>query len=179
MSAQAVLEVTELLETILLNLPVKDLLFVQKTCKRFKEVVDSPSPLQKALFRRPGTVEHVRSDANIQYFDFLGQKFAVNPLLATYKPNYGQAYEISTNSYVTYVKNDAPVITLRPGTRRACIEYRKGAFGLSGGTYDSSSIPTMQPSCLRMHLTQPPLPAGIEVYYCVWAHFEGQRKSSV
>ncbi|KAK3623062.1 hypothetical protein LTR56_021815 [Elasticomyces elasticus] len=60
MAVQEVLTLPELLECILLNLPIRDLLFSQKVCRRWKAAVDS-SPIQKALFFRPGTA------ANINY----------------------------------------------------------------------------------------------------------------
>ncbi|KAK6414388.1 hypothetical protein LTR81_011760 [Elasticomyces elasticus] len=60
MAVHDVLDLPELLECILLNLPIRDLLFSQKVCRRWKAAVDS-SPIQKALFFRPGTA------ANINY----------------------------------------------------------------------------------------------------------------
>ncbi|KAK5710222.1 hypothetical protein LTR17_019057 [Elasticomyces elasticus] len=48
--AQQVLHLPELLENILLRLPIKDLLFSQKVCGTWKAVVDTSPHIQEALF---------------------------------------------------------------------------------------------------------------------------------
>ncbi|KAK5698014.1 hypothetical protein LTR97_006974 [Elasticomyces elasticus] len=48
--AQQVLHLPELLENILLRLPMKDLLFSQKVCRTWKAVVDTSPHIQEALF---------------------------------------------------------------------------------------------------------------------------------
>ncbi|KAI7281649.1 hypothetical protein KC345_g4018 [Hortaea werneckii] len=49
----AVLHTTELLENILYFLPMKDLLFAQRVCTRWRELIQRSIPLQEALFLRP------------------------------------------------------------------------------------------------------------------------------
>ncbi|KAK3632723.1 hypothetical protein LTR56_016193 [Elasticomyces elasticus] len=60
--ATQVLALPELLETILLGLPIKDLLFAQKVCKTWMEVTEGSARIQKALFFIPGS----SLDANIE-----------------------------------------------------------------------------------------------------------------
>ncbi|KAI7322487.1 hypothetical protein KC315_g8800 [Hortaea werneckii] len=49
----AVLHTTELLENILYFLPMKDLLFAQRVCTKWRELICRSIPLQEALFFRP------------------------------------------------------------------------------------------------------------------------------
>ncbi|RMY86147.1 hypothetical protein D0862_10995 [Hortaea werneckii] len=49
----AVLHTTELLENILYFLPMKDLLFAQRVCTEWRELIQRSVPLQEALFLRP------------------------------------------------------------------------------------------------------------------------------
>ncbi|KAI6795034.1 hypothetical protein KC361_g5256 [Hortaea werneckii] len=49
----AVLHTTELLENILYFLPMKDLLFAQRVCTKWRELIQRSVPLQEALFFRP------------------------------------------------------------------------------------------------------------------------------
>lgn len=87
--ASKVVAVTELLESILVELPMKDLLFAQKICKHWKAVIDTSDKLQKALFLKPGTATDAPPDA----FGFsnesgrvskVGGSIVVNPLLCPY-----------------------------------------------------------------------------------------------
>jgi hypothetical protein len=72
-ATQKVFGVFELLEAILLNLPIKDLLFAQKISKNFNQVIKSSTPLQKALFFQPGNLEDAAVDAKIHYLDTAGR----------------------------------------------------------------------------------------------------------
>ncbi|KAK4547127.1 hypothetical protein LTR36_001348 [Oleoguttula mirabilis] len=56
------LAVTEILESILVELPMRDLLFAQRVDKRFQSVIQSSQKLQRALFFLPepvGTEPHI------------------------------------------------------------------------------------------------------------------------
>ncbi|KAK3684610.1 hypothetical protein LTR37_020110 [Vermiconidia calcicola] len=53
--ASQVFSTTELLEAILLDLSIKNLLFAQGVCKKWKAVIDASSKLQEALFFKPVT----------------------------------------------------------------------------------------------------------------------------
>ncbi|KAK3623063.1 hypothetical protein LTR56_021816 [Elasticomyces elasticus] len=54
-----VLDLPELLENISLNLPIRDLLSTQKSCKQWKATVKSSVRIQRALFFIPGTAEDI------------------------------------------------------------------------------------------------------------------------
>jgi hypothetical protein len=89
MSAQeSVLALPELLESILLHLPLKDLLFAQKVSRQWQTVIATSPPIQQALFFAPGQVKDAAVDATtIQAEDFPEDcafppgKVAINPLL--------------------------------------------------------------------------------------------------
>lgn len=52
-SSDAVFDAAELLEMILLQLPVNDLLLNYRVCKQWKSAIDASPNVQKALFMRP------------------------------------------------------------------------------------------------------------------------------
>src|ERR1700712_940845 len=49
-ASDRVLATTELLELILLKLPMRDLLLAQRVSSRFKRVIDNSRPIQRSLF---------------------------------------------------------------------------------------------------------------------------------
>ncbi|KAK3616058.1 hypothetical protein LTR56_026207 [Elasticomyces elasticus] len=53
------LQLPELVEPILLNLPTRDLLVAQRVCTTWKATIDRSHPIQKALFFMPGTAQDV------------------------------------------------------------------------------------------------------------------------
>ncbi|KAK4917190.1 mitochondrial 2-methylisocitrate lyase [Elasticomyces elasticus] len=72
--ATQVLGLPELVEIILLGLPTRDLLFAQKVCKTFKDVIDRSKSIQKALFFLPGTADDVNfNPQDIHQYDRLGE----------------------------------------------------------------------------------------------------------
>ncbi|KAK4956727.1 hypothetical protein LTR10_006255 [Elasticomyces elasticus] len=58
MTARA-LVIPEVLENILLGLPIKDLLFAQKVCTTWKQVMEGSPGIQRALFLLPGATTDV------------------------------------------------------------------------------------------------------------------------
>ena len=62
----AVFETYEILESILHKLPMKDLLFAQKVCKTFKQIIGRSGKLQRALFFKqvPAKTQKVASQGN-------------------------------------------------------------------------------------------------------------------
>lgn len=54
---KAVFNTTELLENILLHLPIRSILTAQRVCRQFKELVDTSIHLQTALWMRTKNVE--------------------------------------------------------------------------------------------------------------------------
>ncbi|KAI7342132.1 hypothetical protein KC354_g16583 [Hortaea werneckii] len=94
----AVLHTTELLENILYFLPMKDLLFAQRVCMKWRELIRRSIPLQEALFFRskelnsfwrlikePGKPAKLRKASRKEYFeDWSGEildSAIPNPLL--------------------------------------------------------------------------------------------------
>ncbi|KAK5710228.1 hypothetical protein LTR17_019063 [Elasticomyces elasticus] len=63
--ASHALAVPELLENILLRLHTRDLLFAQKVCKAWKEVMEASPKLQRALFFKPGTCDIAYDDTGV------------------------------------------------------------------------------------------------------------------
>lgn len=56
-AAERVFIIPELLENILLRIPMKTLLLSQRTCRSFKAIIDGSKPLQRKLFFRPAVGE--------------------------------------------------------------------------------------------------------------------------
>ncbi|KAK3637111.1 hypothetical protein LTR56_013843 [Elasticomyces elasticus] len=83
MAINTVLMLPELLEIILLDLPTRDLLFAQKVCRTWKEVINTTKSIQKALYFVPGTLSdvHVDVDAAHQHLITSTPATAINPLL--------------------------------------------------------------------------------------------------
>ncbi|KAK4961479.1 hypothetical protein LTR10_001969 [Elasticomyces elasticus] len=112
-----VLDLPELLENISLNLPIRDLLSTQKSCKQWKATVKSSVRIQRALFFIPGTAEdinyvspnHTASTKWMATDTQPGQfcprsvihcvnvkqlAYALNPLLTTYEVEGEQRYTL-------------------------------------------------------------------------------------
>ncbi|GAB1741014.1 hypothetical protein NU219Hw_g6266t1 [Hortaea werneckii] len=89
MSAVAkVLTTVELLEAILLGLPMKDLLRAQHVRDHWRQVIVGSNAIQKALFLRPGTAAEAAIDARcIEYIKADGTtgRIAVNPWICEYE----------------------------------------------------------------------------------------------
>ncbi|KAK4898590.1 hypothetical protein LTR27_003762 [Elasticomyces elasticus] len=107
----------ELLENILLNLPIRDLLFSQAVCRRWKATVNSSVRIQRALFFIPGTAEDINyvspdhtastkwmvpdtqpgqfCPRSVIYCANVKQlTYALNPLLTTYEVEGEQRYTL-------------------------------------------------------------------------------------
>lgn len=64
------LNTTEILEMILLHLPLQDLLHTQKICRLFRDVVHGSLPIQQALFFKPvAGVTYEQSELAIRHRD--------------------------------------------------------------------------------------------------------------
>ncbi|KAI7180869.1 hypothetical protein KC316_g1801 [Hortaea werneckii] len=95
--ATKVFGIPELAEMILLNLPMKDLLFAQLICKDIENVIDSSKSIQRALFFLPGqaTSAHFESKHISAPFNWLHEGkdggfpleggVNVNPVLCRYR----------------------------------------------------------------------------------------------
>lgn len=118
--------VTELLEAVLYQLPMKDLLFAQKVCSHWKAVIDTSDKLQKALFMKPGVAADAPAEAlripTARRKDFPAGGVAINSLLC---------FEVTARTSSVDAKAEIVRSALRP-----------------------NSIGTV--SCERMYTTQPP-----------------------
>ncbi|KAI7374466.1 hypothetical protein KC336_g20211 [Hortaea werneckii] len=89
MSAVAkVFTTVELLELILLKLPIKDLLRAQEVRDHWRQVIAGSNAIQKSLFLRPGTAAEAAIDARrIEYIKPDGStgKAAINPWICEYE----------------------------------------------------------------------------------------------
>ncbi|KAK4949412.1 hypothetical protein LTR10_012030 [Elasticomyces elasticus] len=89
MAAHQVFHITELLEIILLDLPMQDLLHAQRVCSTWKGVIDGSQAIQRALFFIPGST----TDINYGSIDWKYPRqrlkckpgFALNPLFVAKK----------------------------------------------------------------------------------------------
>jgi hypothetical protein len=66
-------KIPELVEIILLHLPVRDLLLAQRVSTAFKSVIDKSQPIQRALFMLPETVPSRFRETDVR----------INPLLVS------------------------------------------------------------------------------------------------
>ncbi|KAK4894086.1 hypothetical protein LTR27_007671 [Elasticomyces elasticus] len=106
MAAIKVLSIPELLEEILLDLNTKEILFAQKVCKTWKQIIDTTPSLQRALFLMPARgTEPKGAKASFSRsvaaghiaippgFDEDWHLFFLNPLLVDVSGNYIQTQE--------------------------------------------------------------------------------------
>ncbi|KAK5702958.1 hypothetical protein LTR97_003904 [Elasticomyces elasticus] len=63
--SHAVFNVVELLESIILYLPMRDMQRSRRVSRQWRETVDGSLPIRKALFLEPGTVKDLAIDAEI------------------------------------------------------------------------------------------------------------------
>lgn len=114
------LQIRELLEQILLHLPMLDLLHSQRVCRHWKDTIDSSPTLQQALYFRPVPVGRNHGEAGSNLQDQHSNIF--NPLLqevftewfnssSYFKPN-----NRDNREYVAYIpmQRDDPEIFNRP-----------------------------------------------------------------
>lgn len=129
-----VLEIAELLELILLQLPTKDLLFAQKVCKSWHTAITTSTAIQKALFLLPGDYEDVCHDSKEA------------------KTLFGE-YEGYTDPMVKRVKTN-PLLFDETDFRRFAGE---ADYTIVGDLPDHLLGSRTRAGCHRMYLTQPPL----------------------
>lgn len=134
--SQETFDTAELLEAILLELPMKDLLLSQKVCKQWKAMVDSSIRVQRKLFMAPAEA----SDPSIPG-DFIDPKDIVERLKSV------RADKAFMKQLPKHGFKLNPLIVI----------------GLGGdGKYvylSPSHLPTAKTaSCRHMFISQPPLP---------------------
>ncbi|GAB1740981.1 hypothetical protein NU219Hw_g6235t1 [Hortaea werneckii] len=146
--------IPELAEMILLNLPMKDLLFAQLVCKDIKNLIDSSTPIQRALFFLPGeaTSAHFESKHMSTPFNWLhaGKDGGfpseggvnVNPLLCRYR--YAKPRSDESGWYEFKVHQRA-----------------LDACSVARGAERGDDVQVV-PSCAKMYFTQPPIAIGVD-----------------
>ncbi|KAK3636508.1 hypothetical protein LTR56_014134 [Elasticomyces elasticus] len=139
---QQVLALPELLEHILLHLPMRDLLFAQKVCKEWQQAINSSPSVQKALCFRPGTQADVAGDPRYELDTPLtASGFAPNQLLLRYfMPDNGYDYgeDVSEEEQVPICDRGEDLI---------CVNERHFSA---------------EASCRRMYMTQPPASFSVD-----------------
>ncbi|KAI6829014.1 hypothetical protein KC327_g7125 [Hortaea werneckii] len=153
--ATKVFGIPELAEAILLNLPIKDLLFAQLICKDIKNLIDGSTRIQRALFLLPGkaTSAHFESKHESAPFNWLHEGkdrgfpseggVNVNPLLCHYryvKPS------SDPNDWYEFKFSHRALDTICSVAERA----------------ERDSIHVV-PSCAKMYLTQPPIATSVDL----------------
>ncbi|KAK5719790.1 hypothetical protein LTR17_015161 [Elasticomyces elasticus] len=136
MAAHKVLSLPELLEPILLDLSTRDLLFAQKVCKTWHEIIASTPSVQKALFFRPSTEAEMHSISCPKWEDIV--------------------------DWLPDDHDDLDYVALLPNP--LLVRGYKDTDWLVGGRLLICRPPHLdgeiEPSCNRMYLTQPPTAMG-------------------
>ncbi|KAK5727645.1 hypothetical protein LTR17_012605 [Elasticomyces elasticus] len=78
--SHAVFNVVELLESIILHLPMRDMQRSPRVSKQWCQTVDGSLPIKKALFLLPGTLADLAYDA-ITYTYIQTHDYSIHPLL--------------------------------------------------------------------------------------------------
>lgn len=114
------LQTPELLEQVLLYLPMRDLLHSQRVCRYWKDVIDSSPVLQQALYFRPVPVGRKHGEVGLNLQDQHSNIF--NPLLQEVfiewfnSSSYLNPKSRNNREYVAYIpmQRDDPEIFNRP-----------------------------------------------------------------
>ncbi|KAI7509240.1 hypothetical protein KC347_g5410 [Hortaea werneckii] len=153
--ATKVFGIPELAEAILLNLPMKDLLFAQLICKDIKNLIDGSTRIQRALFFLPGeaTSAHFGSKHMSAPFNWLheGKDLGfpseggvnVNPLICRYHYSKPRSYEPGWHEFKMRQRALDTICSMATRAERD----------------DSVQV---VPSCAKMYLTQPPIAIGVD-----------------
>ncbi|KAI7183706.1 hypothetical protein KC363_g8101 [Hortaea werneckii] len=152
--ATKVFGIPELAEAILLNLPMKDLLFAQLICKDIKDLIDGSTRIQRALFFLPGeaTSANFESKHMSAPFNWLheGKDLGfpseggvnVNPLICCYHYLKPRSYEPGWHEFKVRQRALDAICSIM----RAQLD-------------DSIQV---VPSCAKMYLTQPPITVCVD-----------------
>ncbi|KAK4922532.1 hypothetical protein LTR49_010232 [Elasticomyces elasticus] len=146
MATQKVLNLPELLEAILLRLPIRDLLFAQKVCKIWKLTIDTTLSIQKALFFAPGMVKDI---TYIPPTHIPVPKWLATPGSARREPS--QSDRMAAHECQSYT-NSAGIegYALNP----LLVSHNDGEVDFRHGPWYIDAEPTA--SWARMFVTQPP-----------------------
>lgn len=144
--ATKVFAVPELLESILLELPAKDLLLAQRVDTTFRDAIDHSIKIQRALFFKPDLAasQDVQAEPRI------------NPLLK-------RILDINCNSpWISLSMTDSPGLTWDSSYKLDGPHLRVQIFAIPKKVGDGSPVTTATGSWQRMMATNPAVPAIIE-----------------
>lgn len=125
--AQQVFGTTELLEEVLLKLPMKDLFMSQKVCKRWKAVLEQSIRIQRTIFFVPATT---KDDSEVIGFEFPDHTLDPEPQRLA-----GGKDENIANPLLLHDPTVAPFVSIR-------LDPKLPNYGIEA-------------SCFRMYITQP------------------------
>ncbi|KAK5688142.1 hypothetical protein LTS10_000120 [Elasticomyces elasticus] len=96
--AGQVLNLPELLEMIILNLPMRDMQRIRRVSKQWQAAVDNSLPTKRALFQEPGTMADLAHDdycLNQQTKEvYRGTKFSTHPHFRIPAPGRGEYLDV-------------------------------------------------------------------------------------
>ena len=168
-----VAHIYELLELILLELPVRDLLFAQLVCRSFKATIDQSEPIQERLFFRPQIKSAARDGTRVNDLLLDSRVFSDRIIMkvpganrlhvlldpsATTKPThlFLKSREMRKSVFRSRDDGEKPVITTF-----IQLNFRIGRYcstwPFTKGCRVCNSPPLRDGSWQRMYLTQPPI----------------------
>lgn len=158
------LNTTELLETILLQLPMKDIISAKSVSKRWRALIAGSVSLQRALYlvATPGQYPTIdlAAAARISDGSYIGDfmppvqnnTFSVNPVFKAVKTHTFEWARTDSPYYYT-TKRDAPGFVYRGSDS---YDWRKYVFRWNLDPKDSAKLLTDAGAMPSMYLTQPP-----------------------
>ncbi|KAI7227725.1 hypothetical protein KC330_g8273 [Hortaea werneckii] len=130
-----VLAITELLEAVLLQLPMENLFLAQEVCKHWRLLITTSDPIQKALFMKPSINA---ADA------------AIDAIRCTHTRSDGMKIQVAINSNLCQQKTYPPSPCPRTFTFHEAAIYSRNRDWLHSDT---------------MYVTSPPIPLIISISY--------------
>jgi len=161
-----VAHIYELLELILLELPVRDLLFAQLVCHTFKTTIDRSEPIQQRLFFRP-QLQHNHSNNSLRVNNLLLQSRVFQDRMIMKVPGANSLHVLldpSATTKPTHLFLKSTALMMR-GTNSSDkwiqLNFRIGRYcstwPFTKGCKVCNAPPLREGSWQRMYLTQPPV----------------------
>jgi len=164
--SEAVLFTTETLENILQHLPSRQLLLMQRVCRKFRNVITGNKSLQQKLFLLPSKVQFCWNYSTRKW----GKEFNVPISKGDCDGSTGSTEDVSRN----HLRAEPSYVFLNP----MLLKLRKGSYLMTrdGSADIGHDAELIRPSSLlrdypeaswrRMYLTQPPL-NSIDVWFAL------------
>ncbi|KAK0248028.1 hypothetical protein B0A54_01385 [Friedmanniomyces endolithicus] len=158
MATAHVLELPELLEMILLQLPTRDLLFAQAVCKPWRHAITSSIRTRRALFLEPGAASDVHRDVATPTL----QQFTSTIAFGNDKDRIIPVGDVAVNPLLFELKIFEEMHSYRPEDESKDLVFT-GYWITEAALKALKAFNSSHPaSCLTMYLTQPP------VALCPW-----------